>query len=107
MLYKLVVNKQIRMLETKEPLTLEALKQFMGSHFPHIKRFSFYYIDEDQDHINLDTNSDIAVYLENSTKKPKIFVEELEDEKNVFDSHSHVIEPIQELKPPQTEIEKG
>jgi len=56
MLYKLVVNKQIRMLDTKEPLTLEALNSFVHNHFPHLKRFSFYYIDEEEDHINLDTN---------------------------------------------------
>jgi hypothetical protein len=56
MLYKLVVNKQIRMLDTKETLTLETLHEFVTKTFPHLKRFSFYYIDEEEDHINLDTN---------------------------------------------------
>ncbi len=64
MLFKIVLDKQIRIFDCKETLTLEALTSYVKKSFPHLGPFSFYYVDEDRDHIILETKEDISVYLE-------------------------------------------
>ena len=73
--YKIVVDKQIRLFDPKENLTLETLTQFVLKSFPKIRSPSFHYIDQDGDKIILETKEDVLVYLEYDTKKPKIYVE--------------------------------
>lgn len=53
MLFKIVVNKQTRVFDCKEELTIEALRDFVRKSFPKMASFSFYYIDDDQDYITL------------------------------------------------------
>ena len=53
MLYKIVLDNQIRVFDCKEELTLEALVHYVKKTFPGLTAFSFYYIDEDGDQITL------------------------------------------------------
>ena len=64
MLFKIVLDKQIRIFDCKETLTLEALTSYVKKSFPHLGTKTFYYVDEDGDHIILETKEDISVYLE-------------------------------------------
>lgn len=45
MLYKIVLDNQIRIFDCKEELTLEALIHYVKKTFPELPIFSFYYID--------------------------------------------------------------
>ena len=74
MLYKIVVDSQIRLFDCKEALTLEALKAFVEKTFPKLGPCSFYYIDEDEDQIMLESKEDVDVFLDYGQKKPKIYV---------------------------------
>ena len=45
MLYKIVLDNQIRIFDCKGELTLEALIHYVKKTFPELPVFSFYYID--------------------------------------------------------------
>ena len=84
MLYKIVVGSQIRLFDCKDPLSLELLSTFITKNFPKLTKFSLYYIDEDGDHITLESTEDVSVFLEYDQKKPKIYVNEVAQEETVF-----------------------
>ena len=84
MLYKIVVGSQIRLFDCKELLSLELLTAFVTKNFPKLTKFSLYYIDEDGDHITLESKEDVSVFLDYEQKKPKIYVNELAQEDTVF-----------------------
>jgi len=45
MLLKIVLDKQIRLFECKDALTLESLHAFVSKTFPHLNNYSLYYLD--------------------------------------------------------------
>ena len=76
MLYKIVFGTQIRILDSKDTLTLETLREFVHKSYPKLEKYYFYYIDEEGDEIVLESGEDIAVLLEIEVKKPKIYIKE-------------------------------
>ena len=76
MLYKIVFGTQIRILDCKDTLTLETLREFVHKSYPKLEKYYFYYIDEEGDEIVLESGEDIAVLLEIEVKKPKIYIKE-------------------------------
>ena len=49
MLVKIVLDKQIRIFDCKETLTLENLTNFIKKAFPNLRNYSLFYLDEEND----------------------------------------------------------
>ena len=63
MLFKIVLEKQIRVFDCKETPSLELIHIFIRKAFPHLKKYSLYYLDEDQDQISLEDDADLKLYI--------------------------------------------
>jgi hypothetical protein len=50
------------------------IHSFIRKSFTKVKSYSLHYLDDDEDQITLDTDEDLKVYLQETNKKPKIFV---------------------------------
>lgn len=74
MLFKIVLEKQIRVFDCKETPTIKLIHAFIAKTFSQIKGYAIYYLDEDNDHIVLETDSDLNILLSNGNNKPKIFI---------------------------------
>lgn len=68
------------MFECKEAPSLEAIHNFIRKSFPNLKHYSLYYLDEDEDRISLEADSDLNIYLAENQKKPKIFIQDAHPE---------------------------
>lgn len=84
MLFKVVLGNQIRVFDCKEAPSMALIHAFLAKSFRLIKGYSLYYIDDDQDHIALETDSDLSIYLIENNKKPKIYIKEAPQD--VFDN---------------------
>jgi hypothetical protein len=83
MLFKIVLDKQIRAFDCRDSPSIHAIHAFIGKTFPKLKNYSIYYLDEDEDQIVLETESDLNIYLTGDNKKSKIFI--LPTESKAFD----------------------
>lgn len=63
MLFKIVLEKQIRVFDCKETPSLELIHIFIHKTFPHLKKYSLYYLDEDHDQISLEDDADLKLYI--------------------------------------------
>ena len=79
MIIKVVCGEQIRLLESKDKLTLTVLKHFVEGAFPTMKSYYFYYIDQEGDEIVMETDEDMEMFLGEAKKIPKVGVREVVD----------------------------
>jgi hypothetical protein len=63
MLIKIVLDKQIRILSSKNMPTLDDLYQFITKTFLPTKNYVIYHLDYEGDHIIFETDVDIKRYL--------------------------------------------
>ena len=74
MLFKVVLGKEIRLFNCAETPTIQLIYAFINKVYPHVKKYSVYYLDEDNDQIVLESDLDLNVLLSGDNKKPKIFM---------------------------------
>ena len=74
MLLKIVFEKQIRILDCGTTPSIDLIHTFIRKSFTKVKSYSLHYLDADQDQITLENDEDLKVYLEETNKKPKIYV---------------------------------
>ncbi len=74
MLLKIVFEKQIRILDCGTTPSINLIHTFIRKSFTKVKTYTLHYLDGDQDQITLETDDDLKVYLEETNKKPKIYV---------------------------------
>ncbi len=84
MLFKIVLQKQIRVFDCREEPSLIAIHFFIRKSFPALNNYTLYYLDEDQDQISLETDADLNIYLSEKHKKPKIFIQD--SQSDAFDT---------------------
>jgi hypothetical protein len=80
MLFKIVLEKQIRVFDCKEKPSIALIHAFILKTFPRLKAYAIHYLDEDNDQIVLETDLDLNILLTADNKKPKIFISTLESE---------------------------
>jgi hypothetical protein len=70
--------------DCKDAPSLIAIHLFIRKSFPALTHYALYYLDEDEDHISLETDADLNIYLSENHKKPKIFIQD--SQPDAFDS---------------------
>ena len=53
MLFKVVLGKEIRLFNCAETPSIQLIHAFINKVYPHVKKYSVYYLDEDNDQIVL------------------------------------------------------